>query len=315
MLQNFFQDLRYGVRMLLSNPGFTLVAVITLALGIGANTAIFSVLEALILRPLPYQQPERLVMLSVKPLQGDRSNISYPNFSDWRDRATSFESVASIRADSFNLTGVDKPIQLRGRTVNWNFFDALGVRPRLGRTFTPDDDRYGAVRTALISNSLWESRFGGDASVIGRKILLDGSPYDVIGVLPAGPLCRVERHLVRRPAGRGRHRPAVPGSWRDAACRAGSVATGRCADPWLRAGGTDTQGHLMSRFQRIRIIVLPPLSVGIDGGVGIPLCQIPSSVGGWWAWGTDRRLAGWSGLARMVIRQHGMSWFAALPTR
>jgi len=175
--------------MLLKKPGFTLIAVVTLALGIGANTAIFSVVYALLLRPLPYREPERLVMLAEKSLagqQGRRWTISYPNFSDWRERAQSFEGLASVRGQSFNLTGDERAAQLRGRTVNWNFFQLLGVQPQIGRLFAAEDDRYGAPRTAIISNGLWKERFGGDANVIGRKLLLDGQPYEVLGVLPPG---------------------------------------------------------------------------------------------------------------------------------
>ncbi len=185
-MESFIQDLRFGVRMLLKNPGFTLIAALTLSLGIGANTAIFSVVDALLLRPLPYPEPDRLVLLSNKTSRARRSGISYPNFSDWRERAQSFEGMAAVRGESFNLTGVDKPVQLRGRTVNWNFFALLGVQPQLGRMFTPEDDRYGAARTALLSHGMWQEKFGGEPGVIGRKLLLGGEPHEVIGVLPQG---------------------------------------------------------------------------------------------------------------------------------
>jgi predicted permease len=185
-IEELWQDLRYGARMLVKNPGFTLAAVITLALGIGANTAIFSLVEALLLRPLPYAEPDRLVMLSDKGRAGERYNIPYPNFRDWRERAQSFEGMASIRNQTLNLTGVDNPLSLRGRTVNWNFFHLLGVQPQLGRLFVPEDDRRGAARTALLSDGLWKAQFGGDPGVIGRKLTLDGESYEVIGVLPPG---------------------------------------------------------------------------------------------------------------------------------
>jgi putative ABC transport system permease protein len=185
-MQTLIQDLRYGARMLLKQPGFTLIAVLTLALGIGANTAIFSVVNALLLRPLPYQEPERLMYLGERSREGRRTNIAYPNFEDWRLRAQSFESLASIRSQTFNLTGQDKPVQLRGRTLNWNFFQVLGVTPQLGRAFVATDDRYGAARTALLGNGLWKERFGGEANIIGQKLLMDGEPYEVIGVLPPG---------------------------------------------------------------------------------------------------------------------------------
>jgi putative ABC transport system permease protein len=185
-MQTLLQDLRYGARMLAKKPGFTVIAVITLALGIGANTAIFSVVHALLLRPLPYQEPDRLVMLAQKGSDGRRSTIPYPNYSDWRERAQSFEGMASVRSESFNLTGMDKAVQLRGRTVNWNFFQLLGVQPQLGRLFVTEDDQYGAARTVLLSNGMWKEKFGGDAGVIGSKLLLSGESYEVIGVLPQG---------------------------------------------------------------------------------------------------------------------------------
>jgi len=185
-LEDLWQDLRYGARMLLKNPSFTFVAVITLTLGIGANTAIFSLVEALLLRPLPYAEPDRLVLLSEKGSAGERNNIPYPNFSDWRERAQSFEGMASIRKQTLNLTGIDKPVSLNGRTVNWNFFHLLGVQPQLGRLFVAEDDRRGAARTALLSDGTWKAQFGGDPGVIGRKLTLDGEPYEAIGVLPPG---------------------------------------------------------------------------------------------------------------------------------
>jgi len=180
------QDLRYGARMLLKHKGFTTMAALTLALGIGANTAIFSAVYALVLRPLPYHEPDRLALLSEKGRNGGRNHIPYPNFSDWRERAQSFEGMASIRNQSFNLTGIDKPAPLRGRTINWNFFHLLGVQPQLGRLFDAEDDRYGAARTALLSDGLWKAQFGADPGVIGRKLMLDGAPYEAIGVLPPG---------------------------------------------------------------------------------------------------------------------------------
>ena len=185
-VEDLWQDLRYGARMLLKKPGFTLIAVLTLALGIGANTAIFSVVNALLLRPLPYAEPERLVHLAEKSRDGGRRDVAYPNFADWRARAQSFEGMASVRSQSFSLTGVDQPVQLRGRTVNWNFFQLLGVQPQLGRMFVDADDQYGAARTVLLSHGMWKERFGGAADVLGKKLLLDGEPYEVIGVLPPG---------------------------------------------------------------------------------------------------------------------------------
>ncbi|MDQ3009354.1 MAG: ABC transporter permease [Acidobacteriota bacterium] len=185
-MQTLLQDLRYGARMLLKNPSFTLIAVLTLALGIGANTAIFSVVNALLLRPLPYQESDRLVMLGEKTSAGRRTTVAYPNFEDWRVHSRSFEAMASVRGQSFNLTGLEQAAQVRGRTVNWNFFQVLGINPQIGRLFTTEDDRYGASRVALLSNAMWKEKFGGDASVIGKAITLDNQPYTVIGVMPPG---------------------------------------------------------------------------------------------------------------------------------
>jgi putative ABC transport system permease protein len=183
---NLLHDLRYGLRMLIKNPGFTSIAVLTLALGIGANTAIFSVVHALVLRPLPYLEPDRLVLLGVKSSAGDRQPVAYPNFADWRARAQSFESMASTRNQPFTLTGTAYPARLRGRTINWNFFQVLGVGVQLGRQFSETDDRFGAARTAILSNALWQERFGSDADVIGKTIVMDGEPYTIIGVMPQG---------------------------------------------------------------------------------------------------------------------------------
>ena len=180
------QDLRYGIRMLLQRPGFTLIAVITLALGIGANTAIFSVVNALLLRPLPYPESELLVMLTETSKGGERLDAAYPNFVDWRARAQSFVGMAAAYTGSFSLTGVEKSARLEGYVTNWNFFHLLGIHPQLGRLFTEADDQYGAARTVLISHSVWAARFGGDAEVIGRQMRLEDDLYTVIGVLPSG---------------------------------------------------------------------------------------------------------------------------------
>jgi putative ABC transport system permease protein len=185
-MHTFLQDLRYGARILMKNPGFTLIAVFTLALGIGANTAIFSVVNAVLLRALPYPQPERLVVLTEKSREGRQMGVAYPNYQDWRERAQSFTEMAGFRGRLFNLTGVDKPVRLQGRTVSWNFFRMLGVQPQLGRMFVADDDKPGAARTTLLSHALWQEKFDGDPAITGKTISLDGDSYTVIGVLPPG---------------------------------------------------------------------------------------------------------------------------------
>jgi putative ABC transport system permease protein len=184
-MQILLQDLRYGARMLYKNPGFTLIAVLTLSLGIGANTAIFSVVNALLLRPLPYAEPERLVLLS-STRAGQRHSASYPNYADWRERAQSFEGMAIGWPQNFTLMGGDNAARVPGYSVNWNFFPLLRVQSQLGRMFTEADDRYGAPRTVILSHGFWQRRFGGALNAIGQTLQLTNETYTVIGVLPPG---------------------------------------------------------------------------------------------------------------------------------
>ncbi|HKC64426.1 MAG TPA: ABC transporter permease, partial [Pyrinomonadaceae bacterium] len=156
-MRTVWQDLRYGFRMLLKRPAFTFVIMLTLALGIGANTAIFSVVNAVLLRPLPYKDAERLVIVSEKMGEGRRVGVAYLNFVDFRERAQSFTEMAGFRQTPYNLVGVDKPVRLQGRDVSWNFFSMLGVKPQLGRTFTADDDREGAARTVILGHAAWQT--------------------------------------------------------------------------------------------------------------------------------------------------------------
>jgi putative ABC transport system permease protein len=183
-MRDLLQDVRYGLRMLLKRPGFTLVAVVALALGVGANTAIFSVVNGVLLRPLPYKDPDRLVRLGEWSQQVPGMSVAYPNFLDWREQNHVFEGLAATQFDSYNLTGVDEPERLQGRNVSANFFDLLGVAPALGRTFKADEDRPGAGRVCLISYGLWQRRFGGDRKIVGAQLTLNGKPYTVVGVLP-----------------------------------------------------------------------------------------------------------------------------------
>src|SRR5262249_484704 len=176
-MQTLLQDLRYGARMLARSPGFTVIAVLTLALGIGANTAIFSVVNALLLRPLPYQDADRLVLLTERSRDGERQGVPYPNFEDWRTRAQSFVGMAMSGPESFNLTGLDRAMRLPGRRVNSNFFSLLGVHPQLGRLFEETDDRYGVTRTVVLSHGFWQRSFGGAASVIGKTLTLTNESY------------------------------------------------------------------------------------------------------------------------------------------
>jgi len=177
-------DLRYGLRQLRKSPGFTSVAVITLALGVGANTAVFSVIDAVMLRPLPYYQPERMIAAdSVNSKEPDRGALSYPDFFDWRSQNHTLDHLVSYHGTSFTLTGLDRPLEVDGQVVSWDFLPALGISPELGRGFVPDEEKTGA-RVVLISHSLWTSQFAADKSILGRQLKFNGELYTVVGVMP-----------------------------------------------------------------------------------------------------------------------------------
>ena len=188
LLGDLLQDLRFGIRVLLKNPGFTIVAIIALALGIGANTAIFSVVNTVLLRPLPYKNPERLVMVwEENSKQGfPRDTPAAANYIDWRDQNHVFEGMAAMTEISFNLTGTGEPERIDGQRVSGTLFQLLGVEPQLGRAFLPEEDRTGANRVVILSHGLWERRFGSDPTIIGRPINLDGQSFTVVGVMRRG---------------------------------------------------------------------------------------------------------------------------------
>src|SRR5215213_5889163 len=183
-MNTLWQDLRYGFRMLWKKPGFTVVAILALALGIGANTAIFSVVNGVLLRPLPFEDPDRLVRIGEWSQQVPGMSISYPNLQDWRQQQQVFTQIAATRFNSYNLTGTDEPERLQGRDVSANFFDVLGVKPALGRSFLPEEDHANSNRTCILSHGLWQRRFGTDPGIIGKQLTLSGQSYTVIGVLP-----------------------------------------------------------------------------------------------------------------------------------
>ena len=187
-METLLKDIRYGVRGLRKRPGFTLVAVLTLALGIGANTAIFSVVNAVLLRPLQFRDPERLVMIwEDATFAGFPRNTPAPaNYVDWKNQTQSFEDIAATHELTFNLTGDGDPERVSAYGVTANFFPLFGVSPVLGRGFTPDDDRPGAPKVAVLSQGLWRARYAGDSQLINRDIQLDGEKYTVVGVMPAG---------------------------------------------------------------------------------------------------------------------------------
>src|SRR5499433_2645526 len=154
-MATLFQDLRYALRQLRKNPGFTVVAVVTLALGIGANSAVFSVVDAVMLRPLPYYQPERLIEAqSITAVNPQPHAICYPDFFDWRSQNQTLEHVVSYHDNEFTLTGLDRPVQVDAQVVSWDFLRSLGAQPELGRGFAPQEEK-GGTRVVLISHALW----------------------------------------------------------------------------------------------------------------------------------------------------------------
>jgi putative ABC transport system permease protein len=186
-MQSGLKDLRFGARTLIKNPGFSAIAMLVIALGVGANTAIFSVVNAVLLQPLPFPGPDRLVVLSEQmPNTGERMSISFPSFLDWRASARSFEGLAGYRAYAGTITGIDPPVRLNGHMVSADFFEILGVKPIIGRSIGAEEDRPNAHPVALISHACWQSRFAADPHILGRKLILDDQPRTIIGVLPAG---------------------------------------------------------------------------------------------------------------------------------
>jgi putative ABC transport system permease protein len=184
-METLFQDIRYGLRLIAKSPGFAAIAILTLALGIGANTAVFSVVNGVLLDPLPYAQPDRLVAVYSKNKAFDHSSISYPNFLDWvRDQRT-FTSLAAYRGDEYNLTGMGQPQHVRAEMVSASFFPLLGIKPVAGRVFRPEEDQVGAQPVAIISGGFWKREFGSSTDAVGKTLDLNGVGYAVVGVMPS----------------------------------------------------------------------------------------------------------------------------------
>ena len=184
IMTGLIQDLRYAMRALLRAPGFAAVAIVTLALGIGATTVVYSLVDGILLRPLPIANADRVMVAREQTGSGVEMSVAWPNFVDWRDRVRSFESLAVWRGLPANLTGTDRPRRLMTRQVSWNLLDVLGVRPVIGRGFTQADDQPGVERVGLVSHGFWQRELGGDESAIGRRITLDEASVTIVGVLP-----------------------------------------------------------------------------------------------------------------------------------
>jgi predicted permease len=184
-METLLQDLRYGLRMLVKSPGFTAVAVVTLALGIGANTSLFSVINGVLLSPLPFPQPDQLVTLHENKPNFEGGSVSYPNFRDWQKDNHTFSSLALARPYAFSLTGMGEAEQVTGDFISSDFFPVLGVKPVVGRTFAKNEEAVGAGPVALISAGLWQRKFGSSPDILGKNITLDARDYTIVGVIPA----------------------------------------------------------------------------------------------------------------------------------
>jgi len=181
-------DLRFAIRQLFKSPAFTIIAGIALALGIGANTAIFSVVNAVLLRPLPYPDPAKLIVLRERTDAFTWGAVSYPNYLDWREAQRAFTDIALIRRDNYNLStphGGTAPAQVGGARATSNFLSVMGLSPRIGRDFAEPDDRPGSAKVVMISERLWQERFGGAPTAIGEQLVVDTVPRENVGVFPS----------------------------------------------------------------------------------------------------------------------------------
>src|SRR5277367_2244089 len=203
-LESLYADVRYGLRILRKSPGFTVIAILTLALGIGANTAIFSVVQGVLLAPLPYNEPERLVMVWQYNLTLKHAiSVSYPDFLDWQRNARSFQQMAAFDSQDRNLTAPGTPEHLNGEEISSGFLSTLGIKPILGREFSPEEDQHGGPPVVIISNRLWRNRFAASTAAVGKSVTLDGMDYTVVGVLPADFRVVGEEADVYVPPGQG----------------------------------------------------------------------------------------------------------------
>ena len=267
----FVKDLRYGLRMMAKNPGFTAVAVLTLALGIGVSTTLFSVVNGVLLNPLPYPQPDRLVALYSRTADSPRWSIPYPNFLDWVRDNRSFSALAAYREEDYNLTGMGEPERVAGEMVSASFFPVLGVKPALGRTFLPEEDQVGARPVVLISDSLWKRKFGSAPDAVGKTLTLSGAGYTIVGVIPAS------FHYSGNNFGSGSDVYAPIGQWNDPTFRDRKVGMGMDAVGRLKPGVTFDQAKAdMDALARHLADEYPEA----DKGLGITMLPLKQNIVG-----------------------------------
>jgi len=269
-MQTLVQDMRYGIRMIVRSPGFAAIAIFTLALGIGANTALFSVVNSVLLNPLPYEQPERLVAMYSKTAQFSHSSISYPNFLDWEQEQRSFSAMAAFREENYNLTGMGEPERVKAEMISADFFSVLGVKPVAGRLFLPEEDRVGAPPVALISGGLWKRKFGSSPEAIEKTLTLNGESYAVVGVIPAD---------FRYQGGNFHNSDVyVPiGQWNDSTFRDRRVGMGMDAVGRLKPGVTFEQARADMNSVAQHLAEAYP---DADKGTGITLLSLKQDIVG-----------------------------------
>jgi putative ABC transport system permease protein len=276
-MSSLLADLRYGIRILRKNPGFTVVAVLTLALGIGANTAIFSVVNSVLLRPLPVKQPERLVLVRDTQPGVDDAPASYPEYLDWKDRAKTFEELGAFFNTTFSLTGSGEPEQLRAMRVSASLFPMLGIAPSVGRGFRTEEERPGGEPVAMISQALWKRRFASSRSALGTKIVLAGSPTTLIGVVPprfpfgGHPDVWIPLRLDAKSAPRGLHFITVLGRMRPGVEPTQARSEVESVAGALRAEGLTNHGIHLVPLQESVVGETRPALLLLLGAVGLVL--------------------------------------------
>lgn len=267
---NFWQDVRYGLRILLKNPGFTAIAVFTLALGIGANTALFSVVNGVILNPLPFPKPDQLVAVYQKTDQFEESSVTYLNYRDWQKQNHSFSYFGAFRSDDYNMTGVGEPERLHGHMISAEFFPAFGITPIIGRNITAEEDRAGGTPVALIGDGLWKRKFASSPEVLGRAITLNGTTYTVVGVAPS------------QITGLSPSDVYVPiGQWTDPTFRNRAIGMGMNTVARLKPGSTVEQARADMEAVAQNLAAAYPESNKGSGATLVPLkADVIGNVGG-----------------------------------
>jgi len=265
-MTNFWQDVRYGLRVLAKNPGFAAIAVLTLALGVGANTALFSVVNGVLLNPLPFPNPDELVAVYAKSPTFQESSIAYPNFLDWQKDNHSFAALSAFRSDDYNMTGAGEPERVHIHMISAEFLPALGLQPVLGRTFRPEEDQPGAGPVTILSDGLWHRKFGSAQDVLGKSITLNGKAHTIVGVAP-GHITGLSNTDIFVPIGQ----------WNDPTFRDRRISMGMNSIGRLKPGVTIEQARAeMNRIAENLAVAYPEA----DKGMGVSLVPLKADVVG-----------------------------------